>query len=68
MIPDNFEVPKEKNLGPLKSLMGVGWTHSFDIVVKNSKTLHISEFNFGGTDFGMKLYSYFITYYISSLF
>ena len=50
-IPDNFEVPKEKNLGPLSSLAhGV---RSGDVIVKNSKTIYISELYYDGAGPGI---------------
>ncbi|KAG8175030.1 hypothetical protein JTE90_003214 [Oedothorax gibbosus] len=46
MIPDNFVLPKEANLGPLSSLAhGV---RSGNVVVKDSKTISISNLHYDG--------------------
>lgn len=55
-IPENFEPPKEKNLGPLSS--HTSGVRSGNVVIKNSKTIRISELHYDGACPG-NLHQYF---------
>lgn len=62
MIPGGFEAPKERNLGSMSSIAhGI---RSGNVVVKNSKTIHISELYYDGAGPGMN----YAPNYISKMF